>query len=129
MYDAPYGPTRPFWNGRVCLHKYTPANCPGLVAGWEIDEFVHHDGEINLSLWRVEAYLRDKPEHDERYALTYSCGRYADAYVPKNHTSEDYQAALDELVWKCRQISGRVFEDEEKWRGRYGALYSKRGNK
>lgn len=109
------------------MHKYTPADLPNLLAGWEIDQYIYPDGEVNLSLWRVEAYLNSTPQSEEKYALRYLCGRYADAYLPPDHTEEDLHQALHELIWKCKQIDGMVMETEEKSVERYGLLWPKRG--
>lgn len=111
----------------MSLHKYTPADLPNLLAGWEIDEHIYPDGEVNLSLWRVQAYLKEAPEHIEKYALNFSCGRYADAYLPKDHTDQDLYDAIGELIWKCKQIDGRVMKAEERSVERYGLLWPKRG--
>ena len=83
------------------MHDYTPANVPGLPAGWEINHY--EDGDYsNLSLWRVIAYLKDfKEDRGGDDPLVYSCSRYEDAYLPVGYTQEDFDEALQELVWKA----------------------------
>lgn len=88
------------------MYEYNPANVPGLPAGWEIN---HDEQYNNLSLWRVIAYLKDWKE-DREDPLNYSCGRYADAYLPEGYTQEDFDEALQELVWKAQQFD--IAEDE-----------------
>lgn len=120
MYGEPCGPTRPCWSGRVCLsrHTYTPAEVPGLLAGWEIG-FYEEGNHISLTLWRVRAYLKPYKEtrkfDDEEGALSYSGGNYGSAYLPVGYTQEDLEEALQELVWKCQQINDMVEERETSW--------------
>lgn len=86
------------------MHEYTPANVPGLPAGWEINHDTEHN---NLSLWRVVAYLKEWQEDRGGGGwgpLVYSCGRFADAYLPEGYTQDDVDFALGELVWKAKQF-------------------------
>jgi hypothetical protein len=93
------------------VHKYTPANVPGLPAGWEIN---HDEKYNNLSLWRVIAYLKDYQEDREGYgALLYSGSRWSDAYLPHDYTQEDFDEAMQELVCKAEWIDANL--SEERW--------------
>lgn len=95
------------------MHDYTPANVPGLPAGWEISHYVSGDYN-NLSLWRVRAFLHPyKEDRDDLGAFVYSCSRYADAYLPVGHTQEDFDEAMQELVWKAEQFDGTIDEYED----------------
>jgi hypothetical protein len=80
---------------------------------------VYPNGEINLSLWRVRAYLKPYKETERSDnsddALTWSSGRYADAYLPEGYTLDDVYAALAELVWKCQQIDETVAEADARY--------------
>lgn len=90
------------------MHEFTPANVPGLPAGWEI----HHDEKyFNLSLWRVVAYLKDWKE-DRDDPLNFSCSRFADAYLPEGYTKEDFDEALQELVWKAEYFDEAIDTEE-----------------
>lgn len=97
------------------IYEYAPANVPGLPAGWEINHYVSGDYN-NLSLWRVRAFLQpfkeDRPNARDD-ALVYSCSRYADAYLPVEHTQADFDEAMQELVWKAVQFDDTVDEYED----------------
>lgn len=95
------------------MHEYTPANTPGLPAGWEINLYESED-YINLSLWRVRAFLNPyKEDRTEDYALIYSCSRYSDAYLPVGYTQEEVTEAIHELVWKATQFDTSIAEYED----------------
>lgn len=97
------------------MHEYTPANTPGLPAGWEINLFDGHNYST-LSLWRVIAFLRPyKEESDEENALTYSSSRYADAELPEGYTEDNLAEAIQELIWKATQLDDMVDDFESNY--------------
>ena len=86
------------------MHNYTPADVPGLPAGWEISLYEQGD-YITLTLWRVVAYLKPYKETlSEDDALTISGGNYGHAYLPVGYTQDDVDFALGELVWKAQKF-------------------------
>ena len=97
------------------MHEYTPANLPGLPAGWEIRLFEGHN-YADLSLWRVMAFLHPyRYDGEEEYALTYSSSRWSDAELPLDYTEDDLAEALQELVWKANQLADRCDESAVKY--------------
>lgn len=96
------------------MYEYNPATVPGLPAGWEIN--LYESGEyIVLALWRAIAYLKDFKEDRGDDPLNYSYGRYADAYLPVGYTQEDFDEALQELVWKAQQFDNAEDEIADYW--------------
>jgi hypothetical protein len=100
------------------LNEYTPADVPGLPAGWEINSY-ESNGELTLSLWRVQAFLKPYKETRGEDALHYSGGRHDDAELPVGYTQEDLEEALQELASKAQSIDDMVEESLN----RYGLFY------
>ena len=97
------------------MYELNPGNTPGLPAGYEIGINTQHDGVTELVLVRVAALLHPWKETNEKYALTYSCGRYGDAYLPVGFSDDDLQEAIQELIWKAKQVEDRVDEMETRF--------------